>query len=104
MTLWSPDTCECVIEYDDDLKVVAVHNKCSKHLATQDDASHFETVLGHNRKKNLVLNAAVVRLREMGVAEGAQVHVHYDDNDDLNIISDDLPPEEHDRLKGEVKQ
>ena len=81
MTRWNPDTCGCDIEYDDQIKVVAVHKKCAKHSSTPDDNTHFDTVLAHNRKKNAVFNAIV----DQGTSP-VGLSVQYDDNDNLNIV------------------
>jgi hypothetical protein len=58
MTRWSPDTCGCVLDYDDKIQHVASVQACPKHahLAGQD---HLDGVLAHNRAKNAVLNHLV---------------------------------------------
>jgi len=35
-TSWSPDSCDCVVIYDKDSKVLAVPNKCKVHKSTKD--------------------------------------------------------------------
>jgi hypothetical protein len=89
MTQWSPDTCGCEIEYDDDLKVVAVHKKCAKHADTVDDAIHFDTVLAHNRKKNAAHNAVVAHLKSLGM-DHERVHTGYDVQDNLIVRNSKL--------------
>jgi hypothetical protein len=85
MTQWSPDTCGCVVEYDDQINVVAVHKKCTKHAGTPDDATHLATVLAHNRKKNAVRNAI---LAANGITDpsASPISVFYDQNDDLHVV------------------
>jgi hypothetical protein len=89
MTQWSPDTCGCVVEYDDQINVVAVHKKCTKHAATPDDATHLATMLAHNRKKNAILNAIVAHVESTG-AKAPKIAVTYDDNDDLRVVGESL--------------
>jgi hypothetical protein len=98
MTRWSPDTCGCVIDYDDDLKVTAVVTKCARHASTPDDAAHLETVLAHNRKKNHVHGALIEHLKSLGIDAGAAAFVSYDNNDDIQIAGSGLPPTEYPKL------
>jgi len=58
MTLWSPDTCDCRIEFSDDgnLTYIATHNACAKHVQVANTAQHFTDVLAHNRKKNSIVS------------------------------------------------
>jgi hypothetical protein len=98
MTRWSPDTCSCVIDYDDNVNITAVVTKCAKHAGTPDDATHFETVLAHNRKKNQVHGALVEHLKSLGIDAVAGVFVSYDDNDDLQIAGSGLPAAEQPKL------
>ena len=64
MTLWSPDTCSCQIEYSDDgnATYIATHNTCDKHQAVTKSAAHLETVLAHNQNKNFVVQHLVDEL------------------------------------------
>jgi hypothetical protein len=87
MTLWSPDTCGCKIEYDDNIQVTKVHLKCAKHASTPDDGTHLAVVLAHNRKKNMVFNAITMR-----GAKAKGLSVSYDANDDLHVTGDGLIP------------
>ena len=82
-TTWRPDTCDCVIEYDDKINVVAVHKRCAKHSGTLNDGHHLETVLTHNRKKNHVRNGIAEHIGDEKAA--ASLHVAYDDKDDLHV-------------------
>jgi hypothetical protein len=87
MTRWSPDTCDCVIEYDNDIHVTAVIKKCTKHINTKDDITHFETVLAHNRKKNAVLTTVTNHIKNLGIDPvNLPISVFYD-NADILIIS-----------------
>lgn len=49
-TIWKPDTCDCVIEIDDDGKWVATHGRCKLHDADGD--AHLAEVLAHHRPFN----------------------------------------------------
>lgn len=51
VTRWSPDTCECVIEYNDDLSLSRVVNACAAHQAGT-ESTVFQTVLEENPRKN----------------------------------------------------
>lgn len=65
ITRWSPDTCDCVIEYawDDSISendrehsIHKVINKCQHHLESKDEESHFRVILTENSKKNIAIN------------------------------------------------
>lgn len=86
MTQWRPDTCDCIVDYDGDIKVTAVVKKCAKHSDTLNDAHHLETVLAHNRKKNYVHNAAVEHAKSIGI-DHESIHTAYDPQDNLIVIS-----------------
>lgn len=67
-TRWSPDTCDCVIEYDWDADLPAearVHtpsrvvNRCPAHQAQADAAAVFTTLLDENPRKNKLLARAM---------------------------------------------
>lgn len=59
-TQWSPDTCDCILQYyNDDTSYHATVQACDKHAANQGSAQHLADVLAHNRKKNAVLNHLV---------------------------------------------
>ena len=91
MTRWSPDTCGCEIEYNDNIEVVAVVRKCAKHADTPDAKGHFELVLTHNRRKNVAHNAVVEHLRKTKPdVKHEDVLVVYDDNDDLHVLGSGL--------------
>jgi hypothetical protein len=97
MTRWSPDTCDCVVEYDNNLQVTAVINRCKKHQDTANDAVHLSTVLAHNRRKNTVLNATRDHLKEIGLSPDV-VSVVYDDADRLHIVGSGLSSAEQTKL------
>lgn len=63
VTTWSPDTCDCIINYswDDSLKeddrihkVSEIVKPCSVHLGL-DDISHYNAVLEENSRKNIAI-------------------------------------------------
>jgi hypothetical protein len=101
MTRWFPDTCACVVDYDDNLKVTAVVKKCAKHANTADDASHFETVLAHNRKKNGVYSAVVDQLSSVGSTADSLV-VLYDHADDLHVSGSGLSLADQAAIEGKI--
>jgi len=51
-TIWEPDTCYCLIEYDENTTFVKAHRGCLLHEAL-DGPELLETVLTHNRGFNL---------------------------------------------------
>jgi len=68
--IWSPDTCECQIEFefDDELppesrehKASKVIKKCPAHSTTDiiDHHDHYDTVLKENKRKNILLGKMV---------------------------------------------
>jgi len=54
MTLWSPDTCGCSIEYSDDgnFTFLRTHKVCTRHAAVANSATHLANVLAENQNKN----------------------------------------------------
>jgi hypothetical protein len=64
MTIWHPDTCGCVLEYEwDDSKTPASYSqhgvvrKCTEHTTVPDNEL-FKIVLDENQRKNNVLSIA----------------------------------------------
>lgn len=51
VTRWSPDTCQCVIEYNADLSLSRVVNACAAHQGGT-ESTVFNTVLEENPRKN----------------------------------------------------
>jgi hypothetical protein len=51
VTRWSPDTCQCVIEYNDDITLSRVVQACAAHQGGT-EATVFSTVLEENPRKN----------------------------------------------------
>lgn len=66
-TRWTPDTCACSIEYDENINVLNVFNTCPKH-AGKTPANQLAAVLAHNRKKNNVFSDLVDRVRNKATA------------------------------------
>jgi len=50
LTTWFPDTCHCIIEYDNKIKFVRTIKRCSfpAHVAAT-GAAHLTVLLAHNR-------------------------------------------------------
>lgn len=51
VTRWSPDTCECIIEYNEDLSLSKVVKACDAHQGGT-ESTVFQTVLEENPRKN----------------------------------------------------
>jgi len=51
LTIWQPDTCDCIIEYDSDFKVTDVIARCAEHKGYSGQ-SLFDKVAEHNRSFN----------------------------------------------------
>jgi hypothetical protein len=63
-TKWSPDTCDCVIEYEWDTEVPQderthtvsnIVKKCKFHTETPDVSTHYDIVKEENVRKNIYL-------------------------------------------------
>ena len=52
MTIWSPDTCDCIIEFNKRINFIKSWNNCRLHsnLRQQD---HLNTILAQNKRFNL---------------------------------------------------
>lgn len=99
MTRWYPDTCSCVIDYDDNINVTSVIVKCPKHSGTANDAHHLSIVLSHNRSKNAVLSAAI---EVLGSVAAESISVEYDEADDLVISGVKLSIPQQELLKAKA--
>jgi hypothetical protein len=60
-TRWSPDTCDCILEYEWDTqltedtrthKFTTFIHKCDSHAGLAGDAVHYQHVLDENKTKN----------------------------------------------------
>jgi len=51
VTRWSPDTCDCIIEYNDDGTLSKIVKACDAHQGGT-EADTFEAVLEENPRKN----------------------------------------------------
>ncbi len=67
-TQWSPDTCDCIIEYQWDRDLPAdqrVHilsryvNRCAIHAVQADDTTRWNTILEENPRKNQALQLII---------------------------------------------
>jgi len=54
MTVWKPDTCDCIIEYNDNINWVSTRKKCRLHKALNGQ-NLLNQVLAQNRRFNLAL-------------------------------------------------
>lgn len=52
MTIWSPDTCDCKIEYNSRINWVSTIQKCRLHKSL-DGQNLLDSVLAQNRRFNL---------------------------------------------------
>jgi hypothetical protein len=90
MTTWSPDTCECVLEYSDpDIKHVTSHKLCPKHAALEGQG-HLDVVLAHNQKRNQVAahvrdTHGAARKARGDLSGGPNISVQYDADDVLVV-------------------
>jgi hypothetical protein len=66
ITRWSPDTCECIIEFEwDNIKTNTFKQTiraCSSHSGHSGKDTHLETLLEENRRKNQALHALATEL------------------------------------------
>jgi len=88
-TQWRPDTCSCVLEYNDNLQFVATVSVCSKHAALARSSAHFDEVLKHNRRKNEVVSSLVkngVDADKIAVGYSPNAPV---DNDPVLVFAED---------------
>lgn len=76
VTRWSPDTCQCVIEYNADLSLSRVVQACAAHQGGT-EATVFNTVLEENPRKNHslkeILDNAPAAMFDVDVESGERV-------------------------------
>jgi len=71
ITRWSPDTCDCLIEMDENLRLVDIIVKCAEHQHL-DGQALLDEVIRHNRSFNMrgasidEKRAEKYRIREKG--------------------------------------
>jgi hypothetical protein len=58
VTRWSPDTCQCVIEYNADLSLNRIVNACVAHQGGT-ESTVYSTVLEENPRKNRSLKEII---------------------------------------------
>lgn len=78
VTRWSPDTCGCVIEYDENINLTSVVQRCPAHQTLLDNPSIFNSVKEENSRKNigihdLLLNNAPTSLFDIDAESGNRV-------------------------------
>ena len=79
-TTWQPDTCDCVLEYGEDLKLISAKNKCKLHKNVE-DALLLESVLTHNRSFNLMEGKTDEEKLSMKAAEKERIKSLKNDDD-----------------------
>lgn len=97
-TRWHPDTCACVIEYEnpDAPGTIVVVSRCPKH-AGLDGAALFAALRDHNGIKNQVAGALI----EEG-ANPATLSVVYDQADTLVIAGHGFDSETKTAVMGRI--
>lgn len=63
VTRWSPDTCDCIIEYDNDFVLVRIIRQCEFHAAMSQatDVDIYNSVKEENPRKNKALQEILDR-------------------------------------------
>ncbi len=98
VTRWSPDTCECVIDYEWDdeepvetreITVKTIIKKCPVH-ARRGKASCFNEVLSENRRKNQAIGFLQEEIPDLvsqaeGVPPKADTVWHFDKERNLQV-------------------
>lgn len=100
-TIWKPDTCKCVVEYnwDDSVELTpetttvknAIH-KCEYHNHILDNELWLDTLFAENQNKNRVINALIEKFPDKNF------NFIYDNNRKL-IIKTDLKQKDIDDIK-----
>jgi len=52
MTVWRPDTCDCVIEYNENINWIKSHEFCKLHKSKRGQ-NHLNQVIAQNQRFNL---------------------------------------------------
>jgi hypothetical protein len=61
VTRWSPDTCDCIIEYDENINLTNVIQRCPAHQGLANNAAVFDSVKEENPRKNQALDEILQR-------------------------------------------
>lgn len=72
-TRWAPDTCGCVLEYDDPNGSITIIHLCPKHVGQP-----ASIVFAHNRNKNNVQNWISSNKANFSIASIENLIVNYD--------------------------
>jgi len=117
ITRWSPDTCECVIDYewDDSVpqnlrthSISKVIKKCSLHQIVPTEEDNFNVVTDENQRKNKVMGdivdnlPALTKLDENGnkLLKDGVIQWYYDSDRVLHIIAPTLSAIEKKDIEG----
>jgi len=52
MTTWAPDSCDCILEFDNNIKWIKSDFKCNLHNNLRGQ-KHLDAVITHNQSFNL---------------------------------------------------
>lgn len=92
MTVWSPDTCDCKIEYDENGEWIKTIKKCRLHqrLKKQD---LFIAVMAQNRRFNSSLGDVLNEKQEDKIALAKEINKLRIKAEDLRNFDEHLPHE-----------
>jgi len=54
LTIWKPDSCDCVLEFNEKIKWIESHNNCRLHQSLKGQ-NHLDSVIAQNQRFNLSL-------------------------------------------------
>jgi len=91
-TIWSPDTCDCKLEYDNNFRFIKYHNKCRLHNRFRNQVL-LDRVTAQNQRFNLSYPNPNERQQQV-ISESKRVNRNrIRTEQDLNNFDEHLPHE-----------
>lgn len=56
-TIWKSDSCDCILEYDDNINFIKAHSVCKLHIIYKDQQL-LDNALSHNQSINIAFKVA----------------------------------------------
>jgi len=93
MTIYSPDTCDCKVEFNDNINWIKTHNVCRLHNG-QRGQTLLDSVLAQNRRFNLAFGRSISNPQRELIDAAKGVNRLRIRKEDLTNFDEHLPSEQ----------